>query len=308
MAAAVAPGVRSMSQMSGRTKVIIMAGTLLGLFTSAMDQTVVGTSMPRIIADLGGFGLFSWVGTGFMLASTTTVPIVGKLTDIYGRKPFYMLGIFVLLLGSAEILIHPPARVQADPHLPRPLELHAVVTDGTDARMRVPSYHQSSGQIGPAVLLEVDQDGKPAQVHLVTEENIFLKWRVVPNHRRDRVFQAGAKFLHEPLLRHAQRQGQSRAVSQKVADDRKIAASDLIKEHHRAGSELLRFHHQGCDLKRRADLFSHAQELIRISSFDQLQKTSEVLCQRFPPFNGLRTGFFTPSQIPSLTFTASREH
>src|SRR3990172_9315861 len=99
--AAAAPLAGSISQMSNRTKVLVMAGTLLGLFTAAMDQTVVGTSMPRIIEDLGGFGLFSWVGTGFMLASTTTVPIVGKLTDIYGRKPFYMLGIFVLLLGSA---------------------------------------------------------------------------------------------------------------------------------------------------------------------------------------------------------------
>ncbi len=78
-----------------------MAGTLLGMFTAAMDQTVVGTSMPRIVGDLGGFGLFSWVGTSFMLTSTTTVPIVGKLTDIFGRKPFYMAGIFILLLGSA---------------------------------------------------------------------------------------------------------------------------------------------------------------------------------------------------------------
>ena len=101
MAAAVVPGVESISQMSPRTKFIVMAGTLLGLFTAAMDQTVVGTSMPRIIADLGGFGLFSWVGTGFMLASTATVPIIGKLTDIFGRKPFYMAGIFILLLGSA---------------------------------------------------------------------------------------------------------------------------------------------------------------------------------------------------------------
>jgi EmrB/QacA subfamily drug resistance transporter len=87
--------------MGHRTKVIVMAGTMLGLFTSAMDQTVVSTSMPKIIADLGGFGLFSWVGTGFMLASTATVPVVGKLTDIYGRKPFYMAGIFILILGSA---------------------------------------------------------------------------------------------------------------------------------------------------------------------------------------------------------------
>jgi EmrB/QacA subfamily drug resistance transporter len=87
--------------MSVRTKVLVMAGTLLGLFTAAMDQTIVGTSMPKIIGDLGGFNLFSWVGTGFMLASTAAVPIVGKLTDIFGRKPFYMAGIFVLLLGSA---------------------------------------------------------------------------------------------------------------------------------------------------------------------------------------------------------------
>jgi len=92
---------RPIAEMGTRTKVIVMAGTMLGLFTSAMDQTVVGTSMPGIIADLGGFGLFSWVGTGFMLASTATIPVVGKLSDIYGRKPFYMAGIVLLLLGSA---------------------------------------------------------------------------------------------------------------------------------------------------------------------------------------------------------------
>jgi EmrB/QacA subfamily drug resistance transporter len=94
-------GLRPIAEMGNRTKFIVMAGTMLGLFTSAMDQTVVSTSMPRIIADLGGFGLFSWVGTGFLLASTATVPIVGKLTDIYGRKPFYMGGILILIIGSA---------------------------------------------------------------------------------------------------------------------------------------------------------------------------------------------------------------
>jgi len=101
MAATVAPGIRSISEMSGRTRAIVMAGALLGLFTAAMDQTVVGTSMPRIIGSLGGFGLFSWVGTSFMLTSTTTIPIVGKLTDMFGRKPFYMAGVAILILGSA---------------------------------------------------------------------------------------------------------------------------------------------------------------------------------------------------------------
>ena len=93
-------GMRPIAELDKRTKVLVIAGTLLGLFTAAMDQTVVATSMPKIVADLGGFGLFSWVGTGFLLASTTTVPIVGRLSDMYGRKPFFMLGIVVLLLGS----------------------------------------------------------------------------------------------------------------------------------------------------------------------------------------------------------------
>jgi EmrB/QacA subfamily drug resistance transporter len=66
-----------------------------------MDQTVVATSLPRIVASLGGLGLFPWVFTSFMVTSTTTIPIVGKLTDLYGRKPFYMAGIAILLLGSA---------------------------------------------------------------------------------------------------------------------------------------------------------------------------------------------------------------
>lgn len=96
-----AVAMQPLSEMGTRTKVLVMIGTLLGMFTSAMDQTVVSTSMPHVIADLGGFGLFAWVGTGFMLASTTTVPIVGKLSDLYGRKPFYMLGIVLLLVGSA---------------------------------------------------------------------------------------------------------------------------------------------------------------------------------------------------------------
>ena len=101
MEAALPAGVQSISQMSTRTKVVVMAGTLLGLFTAAMDQTVVSTSLPRIVASLGGLGLFPWVFTAFMVTSTTTVPIVGKLTDLFGRKPFYIAGVATLLLGSA---------------------------------------------------------------------------------------------------------------------------------------------------------------------------------------------------------------
>jgi len=93
--------VQSVSQMGTRTKVLVMAGTLLGLFTAAMDQTIVGTAMPRVVAQLGGYEHYSWVFTGFMVVSTTAVPIVGKLTDMYGRKFFFLGGIAIMMLGSA---------------------------------------------------------------------------------------------------------------------------------------------------------------------------------------------------------------
>ena len=94
-------GIQTYAQMSPRTRALVMTGTLLGLFLAALDQTIVGTSLPRIVASLGGLGLFPWVFTSFMVTSTTTVVIVGKLTDIYGRKPFYIAGVAILLLGSA---------------------------------------------------------------------------------------------------------------------------------------------------------------------------------------------------------------
>ncbi|HEY8171815.1 MAG TPA: MDR family MFS transporter [Dehalococcoidia bacterium] len=78
----------------------ILGSIMLGLFLSAMDQTVVGTAMPRIIADMSGLKLYSWVFTSYMLASTTVVPIVGKMGDIYGRKNFFLAGIVIFLIGS----------------------------------------------------------------------------------------------------------------------------------------------------------------------------------------------------------------
>ena len=80
---------------------LIIAGTMLGLLVSAVNQTVVSTALPRIIGELGGLSLFSWVFTAYMLTSTTTVPLVGKLGDMYGRKPFFMGGIAVFMVGSA---------------------------------------------------------------------------------------------------------------------------------------------------------------------------------------------------------------
>src|SRR3989449_1507080 len=71
------------------------------MLLAALDQTVVGTAMPRIIADLHGFEHYAWVTTAFMLTSPAVVPIVGKLSDLYGRRRFYLAGLVVFLIGSA---------------------------------------------------------------------------------------------------------------------------------------------------------------------------------------------------------------
>lgn len=89
-----------MAQLDSRKRWAILGAVMLGLFLSAMDQTIVGTALPRIIAELSGLKLYAWVFTAYMLASTTTVPIVGKMGDIFGRKQFFLIGIVVFLVGS----------------------------------------------------------------------------------------------------------------------------------------------------------------------------------------------------------------
>ena len=90
----------SSSGLARRQVVITMACAMTGLFLAALDQTVVGTAMPRIIADLGGFDRYTWVTTAYIVASTIAVPIVGRLSDIFGRKLFYILGVILFLVGS----------------------------------------------------------------------------------------------------------------------------------------------------------------------------------------------------------------
>jgi len=77
-----------------------MAGIMLALFFASLDQTVVGTAMPRIITDLGGFAHYTWVATAYIIASTVTLLIAGKLSDMYGRKWFLVGGIAVFIVGS----------------------------------------------------------------------------------------------------------------------------------------------------------------------------------------------------------------
>ena len=81
--------------------VLAVAGLMLAMFLVALDQTVVATAMPKIIADLEGFEHYPWVTTAYLLASTAMIPVVGKLGDIYGRKWFIVGGIALFLVGSA---------------------------------------------------------------------------------------------------------------------------------------------------------------------------------------------------------------
>lgn len=89
-----------LSQQSHSQKMLVMVGVMLAMLLSALDQTIVATAMPRIVQDLNGLEHLSWVFTAYMLTSTVTVPLYGKLSDIYGRKGFYLAGIAIFLLGS----------------------------------------------------------------------------------------------------------------------------------------------------------------------------------------------------------------
>ncbi len=83
-----------------RVLYLTVAGLMLSLLLAALDQTVVGTAMPRIISDLQGFNHYAWVTTAYMLTSTAVVPIVGKLSDLYGRKQFLVGGAIFFVLTS----------------------------------------------------------------------------------------------------------------------------------------------------------------------------------------------------------------
>ncbi len=76
------------------------SGVIMAMFMAALDQTVISTAMPRIIADLGGFSQYTWVSSAYIIASAVIMPITGRLSDLYGRKLFYLLGMIIFLLSS----------------------------------------------------------------------------------------------------------------------------------------------------------------------------------------------------------------
>jgi EmrB/QacA subfamily drug resistance transporter len=88
-------------QYAGRTIAFTLMGTMLITFIATLDQTVVGTALPRIVADLQGFEQIAWITTIFLLTSTVTIPIYGKLSDLFGRKAIFLAAITIFLIGSA---------------------------------------------------------------------------------------------------------------------------------------------------------------------------------------------------------------
>jgi len=89
------------SNIDKRTRGMIMLGLALGMLLAILDGTIVSTSLPSIVSDLGGNDLYSWVFTGFMLCETIMIPIAGKLSDLYGRKRLFLIGIAIFMVGSA---------------------------------------------------------------------------------------------------------------------------------------------------------------------------------------------------------------
>src|SRR5437588_4340939 len=98
--ASITAAIHSQPRVRGFALISVITALMLTLLLEALDQTIVGTAMPRIIAQLHGLDRYSWVVTAYILASITMIPIVGKLSDQFGRKWFLLSGTILFLLGS----------------------------------------------------------------------------------------------------------------------------------------------------------------------------------------------------------------
>jgi len=96
-----APSEQTDGGFSHRQTVMILLGLMMGMFLAALDQTVVSTAIRTIADDLNGFSLQAWATTAFLITSTISTPLYGKLSDIYGRKPFFLFAISIFIAGSA---------------------------------------------------------------------------------------------------------------------------------------------------------------------------------------------------------------
>src|SRR5438046_2065968 len=95
-----APPMPEQGRLTGKALWTVFAALMLGMFLAALDQTIVSTALPTIVGDLGGLSHLSWVVTSYLLASTVSTPIYGKLGDMLGRKPVFLAAILIFLAGS----------------------------------------------------------------------------------------------------------------------------------------------------------------------------------------------------------------
>jgi EmrB/QacA subfamily drug resistance transporter len=95
------PSSEGNSYLSHRQILVVLAGLMAGMFLAALDQSIVGVALPRIVSDLGGLEDLSWVVTAYLLTSTATTPLWGKLSDLYGRRVIFQAAIVIFIIGSA---------------------------------------------------------------------------------------------------------------------------------------------------------------------------------------------------------------
>jgi EmrB/QacA subfamily drug resistance transporter len=92
---------RAPIELPHRVRLEILGAVLLGILLAALDQTIVGTALPVIVTDLKGNDVYTWAFTGYLLTITASGPIYGKLSDLFGRRPLYIIGVSIFLVGSA---------------------------------------------------------------------------------------------------------------------------------------------------------------------------------------------------------------
>src|SRR5882724_35435 len=88
------------ARLSHREILIVLGGLMTGMLLAALDQSIVGTALPRIVSELGGLSKLSWVVTAYLLTSTAATPLWGKISDLYGRRLIFQAAIVIFLIGS----------------------------------------------------------------------------------------------------------------------------------------------------------------------------------------------------------------
>jgi len=104
------PSSEGNSYLSHRQILVVLTGLMAGMFLAALDQSIVGVALPRIVSELGGLDDLSWVVTAYLLTSTATTPLWGKISDLYGRRIVFQAAIVIFIVvlpcaASARICI-----------------------------------------------------------------------------------------------------------------------------------------------------------------------------------------------------------